>query len=57
MQKIHSGKLHDLYPSPDTIRVIQSRKMRWAQHEAQMGKMINLCKNLARKPEEKRALG
>jgi uncharacterized protein Veg len=57
MQKIHNGMLHNPYPSPNTIRVIQSRKIRWAWHEAQMGKMINLYKNLARKSEENRELG
>jgi hypothetical protein len=34
---LHSGELHNLYPSPDIIRQIQSRRMRWAGHVARMG--------------------
>jgi hypothetical protein len=31
-KKLHSGELHNLYPSPDIIRQIKSRRMRWARH-------------------------
>jgi hypothetical protein len=36
-RKLYSGKLHNLYPSPDIIRQIKSRSMRWAGHVARMG--------------------
>jgi hypothetical protein len=36
--KLHNEELHNLYSSPSTIRMIKSRKMRWAGHVAQMGR-------------------
>jgi hypothetical protein len=36
-RKLHSEELHNLYSSPDIIRQIRSRKMRWAGHVARMG--------------------
>jgi hypothetical protein len=33
-RKLHNEELHDLYPSPSVIRIIKSRKMRWAEHVA-----------------------
>jgi hypothetical protein len=36
-RKLHNEKPHDLYSSPNTGRVIKSRRMRWAGHVAQMG--------------------
>jgi hypothetical protein len=36
-RKLHNEELHDLYPSPTIVRVIKSRKMRWAGHVARMG--------------------
>jgi hypothetical protein len=33
-RKLHNGELHNLYPSPDIIRQIKSRRMRWAGHVA-----------------------
>ena len=35
-RKLHNEELNDLYSSPNTIRVIKSRKMRWAEHVARM---------------------
>jgi hypothetical protein len=35
-RKLHSGELHNLYSSPDIIRLINSRRMRWAKHVARM---------------------
>jgi hypothetical protein len=43
--------------SPDTIRQIKSRRMRWAGHVARMGEKRKLNKVLLRKPEGKRPLG
>jgi hypothetical protein len=36
-RKLHSGELHNLYSSPDIVRQIKSRRMRWAGHVARMG--------------------
>jgi len=38
-RKLHNEELNDLYCSPNIVRVIKSRKMRWAGHVARMGKM------------------
>jgi hypothetical protein len=35
-RKLHNEKLHDLYFSPSIIRIIKSRRMRWAGHVARM---------------------
>jgi hypothetical protein len=37
-RKLHSEDLHDLYSSPSIIRIIMSRRMRWAEHVARMGR-------------------
>jgi hypothetical protein len=36
LRKLHNEELHDLYPSPNIVRVIKSRKMRWEEHVAPM---------------------
>jgi len=36
-RKLHNEKLNDLHSSPNIVRVIKSRKMRWAGHVARMG--------------------
>jgi hypothetical protein len=36
-RKIHNEELHNLYSSPSIIRMIKSRRMRWALHVARMG--------------------
>jgi hypothetical protein len=36
-RKLHSEELHNLYSSPDIIRQVKSRRMRWARHVARMG--------------------
>jgi hypothetical protein len=36
-RKLHNEELHDLYSSPSIIRIIKSRRMRWAGHVARMG--------------------
>jgi hypothetical protein len=36
-RKLHSGELHNLYFSPDIIRQIKERRMRWAGHVARTG--------------------
>jgi hypothetical protein len=46
-----------LYSSPDIIRQIKSRRMRWVGHVARMGEGINVYRVLVGKPEGKRPLG
>jgi hypothetical protein len=55
-RKLHSGELHNLYSSPDIIRQIRSRRMRWAGHVACMGEGRNVYRVLVGKPEGKRQL-
>jgi hypothetical protein len=37
-RRLHNEELNDLYSSPNIIRVIKSRRMRWAEYVARMGK-------------------
>jgi hypothetical protein len=53
-RKLHNGELHNLYSSPDNIRQIKSRRMRWAGHVVQMGEGRNVYRVLVGKPEGKR---
>jgi hypothetical protein len=46
-----------LYSSPDIIRQMKSRRMRWAGHVARMGEGRNVCRVLVGKPEGRRLLG
>jgi hypothetical protein len=46
-----------LYPSPSIIRIIRSRRMRWAEHLARTGAKRNGYRILVGKPEGKRPLG
>ena len=56
-RKLHNEKLNDLYSSPNIVRVIKSRRMRWAGHIARMGERRGVCRVLVGKPEGKRPLG
>jgi hypothetical protein len=56
-RKLHNEELHNLYSSPSIIRVIKSRRMRWAGHIALMVKKMNAYRILVGKPEGKRPLG
>jgi hypothetical protein len=43
-RKLHSEELHNLYSSPNIIKIIKSRKIRWAGYVARMGKeCIQIC--------------
>jgi hypothetical protein len=55
--KLHDGELHKLYSSPNIIRQIKSRRMRWAGHVTRMGEGRNVYRVLVGKPEGKRPLG
>jgi hypothetical protein len=39
-RKLHNDELHDLYSSPNIVRVIKSRRMRWVGHVALMGEVL-----------------
>ena len=39
-EKLHTEELNDLYCSPNTVRVIKSRRMRWAGHVERMGRGV-----------------
>jgi hypothetical protein len=56
-RKLHNEELHNLYSSPNIIRIIKSRRMRWAGHVARKGEKRNVYKLLVGKPEGKRPLG
>jgi hypothetical protein len=53
-RKLHNKELHDLYSSPSIIRIIKSRRMRWAGHVVRMGRRGTLIDYWWEKPEEKR---
>ena len=52
-RKLHNEELYDLYCSPNTIRVIKSRRMRWARHVARMVERRGVYRVLVGKPEER----
>jgi hypothetical protein len=56
-RKLHSEELNNLYSSPSIIRIIKSRRMRWADHVARMGEKRNVYRLLVGKPKGKRPLG
>jgi hypothetical protein len=53
-KELHNEELHNLYSSPNIIRMIESRRMRWAGHVARMGAVRNAYRILVGKPEGKR---
>jgi hypothetical protein len=53
-RKLHSGELHNLYSSPDIIRQIKSRRMRWAGRVARMREGRSVYRVLVVKPEGKK---
>jgi hypothetical protein len=54
---LYNDELHSPYSSPNIVRVIKSRKMRWAEHVARMGEGRGVYRVLVRKHEDKRPLG
>ena len=54
---LHTEELHSLYRSPKIVRVIKSRRMRWAGHVARMKEGRSAFKILTGKPTGKRPLG
>jgi hypothetical protein len=55
--KRRGEELRDLYSSPGIIRIIKSRRMKWAGHIARMGEKRNAYRLLVGKPEGKIPLG
>ena len=56
-RKLHNEKLNSLYSSPNNVRVMKSRRMRWAGHVARMEEGRGVHRVLVGKPEGKRKLG
>jgi hypothetical protein len=56
-RKLDNDELHDLYSSPNIVRAIKSRKMRWAGHVTRMGEGRRAYRVLVGRPEGKRPLG
>jgi hypothetical protein len=56
-RKLNNEELHDLYSSPNIVRVIKSRRMRWAENIARIGEERGVYMVLVGKPEGKRPLG
>jgi len=56
-RRLHNEELNDLYSSPNIVRVIKWRRMRWAGHVACMDEERGVCRVLLEKPVGKRPLG
>jgi hypothetical protein len=56
-RKLHNEELNDLYSSPNIVRVVKSRLMRWAGHVARMWEERGVHRVLVGKPEGKEAVG
>jgi hypothetical protein len=50
-RKLHKEELHDLYSSPNIIKIMKSKRMRWAGHVARIGEKRNAYRLLVGKPE------
>jgi hypothetical protein len=56
-RKLHNDELHNLYSSPNIVRVIKSKMMRWAGHVARIGEGRGVYRVLVGRPKGKRPLG
>jgi hypothetical protein len=56
-RRLHKEELNDLYSSPNIVRVIKWRRMRWAGHVARVGEEKRVYRILVGKPEGGRPLG
>ena len=56
-RKLHNEELRDLYSLPNIVRVVKSRRMRWAGHVARMGEGSGVHRVLVGKPEGKNHWG
>jgi hypothetical protein len=55
-RKLHKEELNNLYSSPSIIRMIESRRVKWAGHVAGIGEKRNTYRTLVGKPEGRRPL-
>jgi len=56
-RRLHNEELNDLHSSPIIVRVIKSRRMKWAGHVARMGEERGVYRALVGKPEGRRPMG
>jgi hypothetical protein len=56
-RKLHNDELHSLYSSPNIVRLIKSRRMRWVGHVARIGEGRGIYRVLVGRPEGNRPLG
>jgi hypothetical protein len=56
-RKLYNDELHNLYSSPNIVRVVRSKRMRWAGHVARMGEGRGVYRVFVWMPEGKRPLG
>ena len=56
-RKLHNEELHSLFLSPNKVRVVYSRRVRWEVHVASMDERKSAFKMLTGKPTGKRPLG
>ena len=56
-RNLQNEELNDPYCSPNVVRVIKSRRMKWAGHVARVGEMRGAYRACMRKPDGKRPLG
>jgi hypothetical protein len=56
-RQLQNEELNDLYSLPNIVRVVKSRRMRWAGHVVRMGEERGVHRVLVGKPEVKRPLG
>jgi hypothetical protein len=54
---MHNDELHSLYSSPNIVRMIKSRNLRWVRHVARMGEGRGVYRVLVVRPRGKRPLG
>jgi hypothetical protein len=50
-RKLHKEELNDLYSLPNIVRVVKSRRLRWAGHVARLGEGRGVHRLLVGKPE------
>ena len=56
-RRLHNEEINDFYSSPNIVRVIKSRRMRWVGHATRMGEEMRLYRVLVGKPEGRRPQG
>ena len=56
-RRLHNKEVNELYSSPNIVRMIKWRRMRWAGHVAHMGEERGVCRVLVGKPGGRRPMG